>query len=194
MQSRPHWLPLKQQARRMRLRCISGCGLGTKVVILVVAILPKKARGTHIRKQSYVPNRAICHAWGHCRDEVPWVDVNLPFSQLQPFKVILKELSHLKYTLLCSAPAKVIFWLYPHVAALRECLHPHHVPSRDPRRCGAALEAGASYIGQKQQPKVLGGVWLFFSRCETGWDRVWFYHCWDWFLGLCFWAFTPILE
>lgn len=62
----------------------------------------------------------------------------------------------------CSDPAKVIFWLYPQVPSVRERSRPHRVPSRDPQGRRAALGAGASSIGQKQRPKMLGGVWLSF--------------------------------
>lgn len=63
------------------------------------------------------------------------------------------------------------FWLYLRVAAIKERPHPHCVPSWDPQGCRAALEAGASFIGQKRQPKMLGSVWPFFPDVKLRWDH-----------------------
>lgn len=193
MQSQPHWLRLKQQAKSMRLHGISGYSTGSKIIISIVTILPEKSQRTRVRKQPCVPNHAVRRAWGHHGDELPWADTNLPSRYPQPFKAMWKKPFCVKYP-----PPCLLRPSYAHLLTLSPCSHHKGTPA-PPSRAFTGSQGIQGCFGSRcilYRPETAANnvrrCLTIFSRCETRWDRVWFCHCRDWILGLWFWASNPI--
>lgn len=194
MQSQSHWLCLKKHTNVGDWAAFLGVVWRNGIIISIGAILPAKSERTHVRKQPCVPNtQCVLPGDTTGRNRHRQIGIHLSTSH-SPLKSCKRNFSVWNiHLLVCSAPAKAIY--FGMSFTIRYELY-HKVPpppsmhSRDPQGCRAALGAGASCIGQKQQPNVLGGVCLCFPDVQLD-GTVWICHCGHLILGLWFWDFIP---